>query len=318
MKKALLLHGAYGTPDENWLPWLKLQLETLGFSVIVPAFPTPEGQNLAAWMDIVEPHLQDLEPESILVGHSIGATFLLSVLERLKGPVNAAVLVAGFISNLDNATFDRINSSFYNKEFDWHKITSAAHKIIALHGDNDPYVSQKHAAELAGKLGVETHYIPAGGHLNEAAGFTHFAELLELTLDFEARKALLAPVNDSGEIFIQDRRNHKKPDWGYFGGSIERYESAIEAVIREAKEELAITIAPNELIEVAASVIPTASGSRMRYMFLYPTDQKNFTVLEGAGGEWLGIDAVYERFAGQPGLHTLNDLKQAIALLETH
>ena len=33
----------------------------------------------------------------------------------------------------------------------------------------------------------------------------------------------------------------------------------------------------------------------IRYMFMYPTDQKEFDVLEGNGGHWLTFDEVRER-----------------------
>ena len=45
-KQVLLLHGAYGNPDENWFPWVKGELESKGFLVQTPTFSTPENQNL--------------------------------------------------------------------------------------------------------------------------------------------------------------------------------------------------------------------------------------------------------------------------------
>ncbi len=33
----------------------------------------------------------------------------------------------------------------------------------------------------------------------------------------------------------------------------------------------------------------------IRYMFLYPTDRKEFTVLEGNAGQWLTFEEVGER-----------------------
>jgi len=56
------------------------------------------------------------------------------------------------------------------------------------------------------------------------------------------KKALLLPITKKGELLIQDRRGHKPPPWGFFGGSVEEGESPTEAVIREIEEELGIKL----------------------------------------------------------------------------
>jgi len=247
MKNALIIHGAYGNPNENWIPWLKTELEKFDYEVAVPTFPTPENQNLESWLDAVSPYLEKLNSESILIGHSIGAVFLLSVLEKLNTPIKTTVFASGFLHDLGNDDFDKINQSFYEKDFDWQKIKQNSQDVFVFHGDNDPYVPLKEAENLAANLGTKVEVIKNGGHLNKSAGFIEFPVLLEATVIFDNRKSLIVPINSKQQIFIQDRRGFKKPDWGYFGGEIEENETPIEAVIRETKEELDIDIQPNEL-----------------------------------------------------------------------
>ena len=52
MKNIFIIHGAYGNPEENWIPWLKTELERLGCNVSAPRFPTPENQSLENWTKI--------------------------------------------------------------------------------------------------------------------------------------------------------------------------------------------------------------------------------------------------------------------------
>lgn len=295
MKTALLVHGAFGDPEENWLPWLKQELEKFDYKVIIPTLPTPEEQNLESWMKIAEPYLAELDEESVIVGHSIGATFLLSVLEKLEKPIYAAVFVSGFLNDLGDEQFDSINRTFYQKEFDWDRIKRNAEKVAIFHGSDDPYVPTAQALALARRLETEPIIIPNGGHLNEAAGFTEFPELLEEVVTFDNRKALLVPVNSKRQILIQDRRGFKKPDWGYFGGEIEKGETPLEAVLRESKEELGIDIKPEKLIHIGISSTKWSGKNIIRYMYVYPTDQEKFEDFEGKGAYWLTFGETRER-----------------------
>ena len=100
-----LIHGSYGNPNENWFPWLKEELEKDGHEVVAPTFPTPENQSLDSWKEI----LSELPEDCVVIGHSLGVPFLLTLLETQKA--KAAFFVAGFASLLGNE-FDEVNKTF--------------------------------------------------------------------------------------------------------------------------------------------------------------------------------------------------------------
>ena len=64
--KVIIIHGAYGSPEENWFPWLKKELEKLNCEVIVPQFPTPKGQNLKNWLAILNKAVKNWDKDFIL------------------------------------------------------------------------------------------------------------------------------------------------------------------------------------------------------------------------------------------------------------
>lgn len=109
-----------------------------------------------------------------------------------------------------------------------------------------------------------------------------------------SHKALLIPYNSKGEIFIQDRRGHKPPPWGFFGGSVEEGETSLEAVIRETKEELDLNLRESDLIYLGEFPTTFYEQKTERSLYLYRTDQETFTVLEGAGGDWVSFDKATE------------------------
>jgi predicted alpha/beta hydrolase family esterase len=176
MVNVIIIHGAYGNPDENWFPWLKEELKKLGHSVFVPGFPTPENQNLQNWLNVFKNYEKYVDENSILVGHSLGPALILHILEKKKA--KAAFFVAGFLGNLGNDDFDTINSTFF-KNFDWESIRQNCKKFTVFHSDNDPYVPITKAKKLAASLGTEVIEVKNAGHFNKKAGYNKFEILLE-------------------------------------------------------------------------------------------------------------------------------------------
>jgi predicted alpha/beta hydrolase family esterase len=179
MKRAYIIHGAFGNPQENWIPWVKKQLENKGYTVIVPKFPTPEGQNLQAWMDIIDSEKENMTYDTILIGHSVGARFLLSLLPRLHQPVLKTILVSGFTHSLENNEFGIINETFIEKSVNWASVLIKSSEFYVLHGENDPYIPVSQAEEIATRLKIDPYVIENGCHLNANAGFTKFQELMD-------------------------------------------------------------------------------------------------------------------------------------------
>lgn len=179
MTNLLIIHGTGGNPGENWLPWLKMEFEKMGYRAHVPQFPTPEGQSLKNWMRVFDGYKKYINEKTILIGHSLGAAFLLCILESLDRPVNASFLVAGFTGLINNPEFDRLNRTFAVWALDWQKIENNCPKFFIISSDNDPYVSVKKAFELGEKLNVKPTILKNAGHINKDSGFERFDYLLE-------------------------------------------------------------------------------------------------------------------------------------------
>lgn len=179
MTNIIIIHGTGGNPNRNWFPWLKSELEKSDCRVFVPKFPTPENQSLENWLNVFKDYEQYLDENSIVVGHSLGPAFLLSVLENLNRPIKAAFFVAGFTGLLNNSDFDELNESFVTKSFDWAKIKKNCKKFYVINSDNDPYVPLEKGKSLAENLGTELITLKNAGHINEEARYTEFSFLLD-------------------------------------------------------------------------------------------------------------------------------------------
>ncbi|MCX6804162.1 MAG: alpha/beta hydrolase [Candidatus Diapherotrites archaeon] len=180
--KIFIIHGAYGNSQENWFPWLKQQLKQKGIEVIIPDFPTPQGQTLNSWEYALSKYIKEITPETVFIGHSLGCAFILSELEKAKLKIRACYLVSGFVGPL-GLDLDKINKTFTEKDFDWSKIKNNCKKFVLFHSDNDPYVPLAKAKELKEKLNAELIITPKAGHFNKTAGFTEFPRLLNKIME---------------------------------------------------------------------------------------------------------------------------------------
>ncbi len=178
----VIIHGVYANPESNWFSWLKKELESKGHEVIVPNFPTPINQSLESWSMAIQKYESSVSCETVLIGHSLGAAFILSYLENSNKKIKAAFLVAGF-HKLAASPYDRINRTFVDKEFNWEKIKNNCKKFFLFASDNDQYISLGLSKELAQNLGAKLIIIHNGGHLNKQAGYSKFPELLDCILE---------------------------------------------------------------------------------------------------------------------------------------
>ena len=174
-----IFHGTEGYPEENWFPWMKEKLEAKGCKVIVPQFPSPPiiPAKISEWFEVLKNYEQDINENTIIIGHSLGGVFTLRILEKLKHPVKAVFLIATPIGVKPITYYDRDNS-FSGFDFDWVSIKNNSKHFDVFHSDNDPFVSLGNGEQLAKELGVELNFIPNAGHFNTSAGYTEFPDLL--------------------------------------------------------------------------------------------------------------------------------------------
>ncbi|MDD5625593.1 MAG: alpha/beta hydrolase [Patescibacteria group bacterium] len=178
MTNVIIIHGTCGSPKGNWLPWLKSELEKIGYRVFVPKFPTPKNQSLKNWLKVFKKYNRYLDKDSIVIGHSLGPSFLLSVLEKLNHPIKAAFFVAGFTGLIGRGDFDKLNKTFTTQSFNWVKINKNCKKFFVINSNNDPYIPLEKGKMLAKNLNTKLIILKNAGHINKDSGYVKFDFLL--------------------------------------------------------------------------------------------------------------------------------------------
>ena len=106
MKTAIIVHGMpskkeffskpnYRASEQQWVPWITEQLRNYGIEVHNPEMPVPYQPVYEKWSAVFETY--PINEETILVGHSCGAGFLVRWLSEHKVKVGKVVLVAPWI-----------------------------------------------------------------------------------------------------------------------------------------------------------------------------------------------------------------------------
>jgi predicted alpha/beta hydrolase family esterase len=178
-----IIHGSFGTPNENWFPWLKKEISKQGVEVFIPQFPTPENQSLEKWLFSFKEYEDKLNDQTIFVGHSLGPAFILNLLQRISIKISSCYLVAPFVQLLNDPEFDTVNETFVTCKFDWENIKQHCKDFYVYYSDNDPYVPQEASLFVADKLNAKTTVLHNAGHINRSSGFEEFPFLLNEILN---------------------------------------------------------------------------------------------------------------------------------------
>lgn len=186
IKKVIIVHGWEGSPQANWFPWLKKELEAKGFVVEVPTMPDAMHPALEGWLAHLKKVAGEPNENTYFVGHSLGVITILRYLESLTEDkkVGGIVSVAGFPETIG---YEEINT-FFVKPLDYQRVKKAVGKIISIHSDNDPYVPLENGKILKEKLGARLIIMPKAGHLNAEDGFTELPVALEAVLEIAGEK----------------------------------------------------------------------------------------------------------------------------------
>lgn len=193
----ILFHGAFGNSSENWLPWLKRELEKLDQTVFVPQFPVddwdevtqkglsvkPKHQNLYNWLREFEKLQKKLDPKQKIcfVGHSLACVLMLHVIDKFNLSLSGGIFVSPFLEKLNRLwQIDHANASFYKTDFNFERLKKQIGGSYVVYSDNDPYVATSYPIQFAEKLESKRILVKNAKHFNGEAGFTEFPLILDL------------------------------------------------------------------------------------------------------------------------------------------
>lgn len=182
MRNALILHGTDMDKDykqhlNNWFPWLKGELEKLGYEVWLPELPEAWHPDMDRYWNFLKDF--DYNEETILVGHSSGGSTVFGILNKLleSKKVKMAISVAGFYQDKGWGC-----EGLFRELYNFEKIKKQAEKIYVIWSPDDPYITKDQTDYFCKNLNIEPIIYEGKKHfsLEGSPQFNKFPELLEI------------------------------------------------------------------------------------------------------------------------------------------
>ncbi len=176
MKRAIVIHAWEETPNGQWLPWLKKQLEKIGYRVDVPEMPNTKEPKLNEWMET----LVSLSPDenTVLIGHSLSNSLIMKYLERPEVKVKSVLLVAAWDWLMEDVK--KFHQTFFKNGFNYEAIKSKHIPITIVNSTTDPWIDFERSKGLARKLNAKFITVENAGHFMARDGYREFPLLLKL------------------------------------------------------------------------------------------------------------------------------------------
>lgn len=165
-KVCYILHGLGADPEDNWFPWLKLELEKKGYLVIVPELPNAYFPTVSGWLTTLQTTVQE-NGEGIMIGHSLGGVLVAHYLLN-GGHASKVILVATPFSKLKIIpTIDEFMIDFSPlKKLVKDKLQNT--RFTVFQSNNDHCVPVSHGKKWARLLGAEYRLLPDYEHFTSA------------------------------------------------------------------------------------------------------------------------------------------------------
>ena len=146
------------TYDKHWLQWVKKQLISKGIETHIPLMPNPWTPDYEAFKK--EFQKQEINENTILIGHSCGCAFLVRWLGETKKRINHLVLVAPWKIAYRK---DGSDKDFYEFPMD-ESIKSRVKRITIFTSDDDYEDGRKSAKIYNNGLGGKMIELKRRGH----------------------------------------------------------------------------------------------------------------------------------------------------------
>lgn len=175
--RIIFVHGNQTTHwSFGWAPWLKAELEKLGFETFFETMPDSIIARSEYWLPFLEEHIK-VTKDDVIVGWSSGAVAAMRFAEQ--HPIRGSILVSPCYTDLDDELEKQ--SGYYGSPWQWEAIRTNQQHIALIWGDDDPYIPQGEFKHIAKQLTPTSITIAGGKHFIDQDTFPEVLDYIRNT-----------------------------------------------------------------------------------------------------------------------------------------
>jgi len=170
MKRVFIIHGWGGSPETDFLIWLRKELEKKGFLAETPKMPDTETPVIEKWVQTLAEAVGRIDENTYFIGHSIGCQAIMRYLQNARKKAGGALFVAGWF-NLENLEQSEIKTAepWIKNIIDFKKLKKNIGRLTVLISDNDPFdCLDKNTKIFKEKLNANVIVKHNAGHFNDS------------------------------------------------------------------------------------------------------------------------------------------------------
>ncbi len=156
-----------------WTPWLKSELEKLGFATVFETMPDSIIARAKYWLPFLQDYLKAGEND-VLVGWSSGATASMRYAENNK--IKGSVLIAPSHTDLGDELEKQ--SGYFDTPWNWEAIKNNQESIALFYSETDPYIPAAEFKFIASNLNPIEFNLPGRKHFIEDETFPELLEYI--------------------------------------------------------------------------------------------------------------------------------------------
>jgi len=163
----VMVHGYDGSGPGHWQRWLADELQQRRVPVIFPDLPEPTAPHKDRWVAALADVVTGVPPPVTFVCHSLGCWAVDHLLtERGLPSARAALLVAPPSPYLLFEPVDSFLPPPCRREV-WAPVAA---RSLLVGSDDDDFTTPEELHAIGDALGIRTHIVPGGRHINVDSG----------------------------------------------------------------------------------------------------------------------------------------------------